>query len=146
MIEKMSERRFTNAVVREAAAISKRLVERNAVFGSDIKQTLTLAIERLGNARIGKQELWIVLRGNVVGTHWMVLDKGFLFSLEGWQAAHALTHKIALNALYAALKKDCSITTWISDGPQQIDPQAVVTIEVPSIPEYREFFAVGEQA
>jgi len=136
MIEKMSERRFTNAVVREAATISKRLVERNAVFGSDIKQTLTLAIERLGNARIVKQELWIVLRGNAVGTHWMVLDKGFPFSLEGWQAAHALTHKIALNAL----------STGISDGPQQIDPQAVVTIEVPSIPEYREFFAVGEQA
>lgn len=123
MIEKITERRLINAILREEKMRDKRN-ETNAQC--DFKQVpgkLRLAIESHRDYLSKNDNLNVVLRGNAIGTHWMMLDANFTISDDGWMEAFKAAFQIAKKVINAPgdFEVDVGIPT-IEDYRRTITP------------------------
>lgn len=90
MHELLTRTRFVNALVREHVAIHK--ARKSA--GKDTKdEYLQLDTEFSKGGQVQ-----LVIRGNLLGTHWMILETGFLHTPKGMRLLHKLAVDIALTA------------------------------------------------
>lgn len=96
MRELLSKTKFINALVREHVGIHKARVE----AGRDTdRQYLRLEIDSFKNGAN------LLIRGNRIGTHWMVLDGGVPNSRAGLIQLHKCAVDIAMAAAEKAAKQ-----------------------------------------
>lgn len=93
MHERLTKTKFINALVAEHVAIHQ------------LRQSLSretdrgyLSIELSRKAR-DSQECRLIIRGNQVGTYWMIFDTGLPYTPEGIRKAHHLASDLALAAV-----------------------------------------------
>ncbi|EKY4114769.1 hypothetical protein ABCV69_004529 [Pseudomonas aeruginosa] len=93
MHEPLTKTEFINALVREHVAIHqlRQSLSRDTNRGY-------LSIELTCKGR-DSQECRLIIRGNRVGTHWMILDTGLPHTPEGIRKAHHLASDLALAAV-----------------------------------------------
>ena len=89
MHEPLTKTEFINALVREHVAIHQLRQSLNRGY---------LSIELTCKGR-DSQECRLIIRGNRVGTHWMILDTGLPHTPEGIRKAHHLASDLALAAV-----------------------------------------------
>ncbi|EMQ1682859.1 hypothetical protein WEV12_002167 [Pseudomonas aeruginosa] len=93
MHEPLTKTKFINALVREHVEIHqlRQSLSRDTDRGY-------LSIELTSKAR-DTQECRLIIRGNRVGTHWMIFDTGLPYTPEGIRKAHHLVSDLALAAV-----------------------------------------------
>ena len=95
MREYLSKTRFINAIVRDHMAIDAKRKEQERVLGHPRESPPKYLRLILDNHPEGIE---IVIRGNLIGTHWMMLDKIFPSDEKGRLEAYLAATKIAFEA------------------------------------------------
>jgi hypothetical protein len=94
MHEVLTKTRFINALVREHVAIHEG---RKSAGVDTADEYLRLDTELSKDS----QQVQLVIRGNRVGTHWMILENGFLNTPKGTR----LLYKLAIDIAHTAAEK-----------------------------------------
>lgn len=118
MIEKITERKLINQILREEKIRGDKNETNEKCGCKEQRGRLRLAIECHRNYPDKINNLKVVLRGNAIGTHWMMLDADFAISDDGWMAAFKAAFQIAKKVINAP-------------GDFEVD------VGIPTIDEYR---------
>ncbi len=97
MHDLLTKTKFTNALVQEHVAIHE---ERKNAGRDTSDEYLRLDVEYSKNKTIQ-----LVIRGNRIGQHWMLLETGLLHTPKAIRELHKLAVDIALSAAEKASKK-----------------------------------------
>lgn len=148
MIEKFSFKKFAREIAKEIGWAHQACTKSRDLWGNpNARKILELKIE-LKPAR-GSDTLVIVLRGNLIGTIWKMLDQEFSNDQAGWCKAFDAAGDVAMAAHKIALAKDVPVLFKSEDHEidwRMEDPEAMVAIEVPGCLSFRAFLATPSVA